>query len=140
MVKLGEKLKLVLNLVIFFIFFLLTSPSNYGPGNDFFSCTSSRKIKFWPFWIQKAQIALGCLTYSQRNVRNSNVSFSVHKHFSYVFQNVCPQFCNISGFVFFKFVYENTYEPRTIWACWIHKSLNFVFLEDVHEKKWFPGW
>jgi hypothetical protein len=35
---------------------------------------------------------------------------------------------------------EFEYFPcKTIWAYWFWKSLNFRFLEDLHEKNPFPG-
>jgi hypothetical protein len=53
------------------------------------------------------------------------LSFYICYPFLYVFQNISPQFLNFS---------VKAHGNLTIWAFWIQKSLNYLFLEDVHEK------
>jgi hypothetical protein len=136
----NTSLKLALKLIIEKI--LLTSPLNYGPGNDVFSCTSSRKVKFRLFLIQTAQIVQGCHVFTEKCQKFERKVFqykNILRPFLYVFQNVCPQFFGISGFVIYRFIREYKWQPKTIWTRWIEKSLNFLFLEDVLEKNHFLG-
>jgi hypothetical protein len=39
----------------------------------------------------------------------------------------------------FKKNCENTWKTKTICARWIQKSPNFIFLEDVYDRKSFSG-
>jgi hypothetical protein len=133
----NTSLKLALNLVIFSIF-----SSNFTiklrSRECFFSFISFRKRKLRLFLIQQAQTLIDCHAFSQRNDGNLQPSFSVHVHFSpflYVFQNVCQQFFYILCIVIYNFFHENAWKPKTVGARWIQKSLKFLFLEDLHEKK-----